>query len=140
LGPLDGSRTIETEIGASIGIEKHLKEKQKVSPFFCGYFNMGYEGSEKEISASDYPIYFGYPGYTNEVRTTLITIMVEVGFGCEYFVTDNISLAGQYNLGVLYQFGEEKIGPNIVMETDGRGISELNIGIWSSSLILAIYF
>jgi hypothetical protein len=140
LGPLDGSRNIETVVGASIGAEKHLKEKQKVSPFRSWYVNIGYEGSEKEITASDYPIYFGYPGYTNEIRTTLITVMVGAGFGLEYFLADNVSLTGQYNLGVSYKFGEEKIGSNIVTETDGRGVSELDIGIWSSSLILAIYF
>ena len=81
--------------------------------------------------------YYDLSYYENESKSTLVSLSLDFSFGIEYFLTDNISISGQYNLGGHYKFGEEKVVSTIVEDT--RDISNIDIGISSSSFIISIY-
>jgi hypothetical protein len=136
---LMGEENSEILVGADFGIEKHFDFFNNISPYLGIMLGVGFEKIKTKTILSESTFYFFYPSYyNNEIKTTLISLSLELNFGIEYFLNHNISITGQYSLGVFYKFGKEEIVSNIVEES--REISELNTGISSSSLILSVYF
>ena len=138
-GNLMGEESSEVLIGVDFGYENHIAFLNKISPYFGVTIGAGFEKIYNTLNLSESTYFFMFPSsYNNETETSLISITLLFDFGIEFFLHKNISLAGQYSIGGVYKFGEEKIVSNIV--EDSRNITELNAGISSSSLILSIYF
>jgi len=136
---LMGEKNSLLRAGIDFGFERHVKIHTKISPYWGAAAGAGYERIENELIPSEYADRFSYGlNYNNGTKTELISFMLECSFGIEFFLLDEISIAGQYSIGAVYKFGKEKIVSNIV--DDSRRISELNTGISSSSFILSIYF
>ncbi len=136
---LMGEESGEVLIGVDFDIENHIAFKNRISPYFGVTIGAGFEKIYNKVTLGESTYFFMYPSYfNNETETSLISFTLRFNLGIEFFIHENISLAGQYSLGGFYKFGEEKIVSNIV--EDRRQITELNTGISSSSLILSIYF
>ena len=134
---LMGNESSQMQFAISFGAEKHIRFIDKISPYFAGRFGFGYESIESKVIPSNRLYYFDLSYYENESKSKLLSLSLDISFGIEYYLTDNISISGQYNLGGRYKFGEEKIVSTIVEDT--RDISNINIGISSSSFIISIY-
>jgi hypothetical protein len=134
----NGSENSRQSFGVSLGLMKQLKFKNKLLPYFGTIVGAGYEQTEnKVIPNEDLYDYFYRLQYKNESKRTLVSVSLHLIFGVEYFIKDNISLEGQYKLGGNYGWGKEKT-LSTVIEAE-QDISKLNVGIWSSSIILSIY-
>ncbi len=60
--------------------------------------------------------------------------------GMEYYITDNISLAGEYHFGFDYTAALTEVYDNGTTKTETKGGSSTGFGISSSGLLLlAIY-
>ena len=117
---------------------KYANPKNRLSPYWGGLIGASYERVEhKVIYNDDYNYYFFRSRYQNETKSTLFNLSLHLILGVEYFIKNNISIEGQYKLGGNYGFGKEKTVSNI-LDAD-QNISKINLGIWSSSIILSIY-
>jgi len=136
---LMGEESSEIFIGVDFGIEKHIAFVNRISPYYGLTIGSGFEKINNKVTPGESTYFLGYPSYyNNDMETSLVSFTFQFNLGVEYFIHNNISLDGQYSLGGIYKYGEEKIVSNIV--EDSRHITELNAGISSSSLILSIYF
>lgn len=60
--------------------------------------------------------------------------------GMEYYITDNLSLAGEYHFGLDYTAALTEVLDNGTTKTETSGGSSMGFGITSSGLLtLAIY-
>jgi len=136
---LSGSKKENQKYEFSFGIMKHKDFVKRFSPFIGGQVGASYEKMMSKISSNFGSDGFSfYPSLKNEIKQQSISLSLQMVFGIEYFITDTISFSGQYNFGGYYRFGTEKTVSNILdAEQD---ISEVYFGIWSSSLILSVYF
>ena len=136
---LMGEENSAVEAGIDFGIERHVKINKKFSPYWGAVIGAGYERVKRKIVLSERLHYYDFStGHNNGTTAELISVRLKFNIGIEYFLHKQISLVGQYSFGGLYKFGTEEIISNIVDVS--RRVSELNTGISSSSLILAIYF
>ncbi|NQT61881.1 MAG: hypothetical protein HQ556_02885 [Candidatus Marinimicrobia bacterium] len=136
---LMGEESSEIFIGVNFGIEKHIAFINRISPYYGLTLGSGFEKINNKVTRGESTYFLWYPSYyNNDVETSLLSFTFQFNLGVEYFIHNYISLEGQYSLGGFYKYGEEKIVSNIV--EDSRHITELNVGISSSSLILSIYF
>lgn len=135
---LSGSESSQIGLELTFGVEKHLNNVNRLSPYLGGQVGIGYEELENKIIPNEALSYYRFDeGYKNESERKLISISLQIILGIEYYLKKNISLSGQYSIGGYYGFGTEKTVSNIV---DGKqDISKIHFGIWSSSLILLIY-
>jgi len=112
---------------------------QRLSPYLGGRFGMGYEKQINKIKPSERLSWSYFDSdYRSETKTTLYYVSAYFVVGVEFFLKNNLSLSGQYQVGGDFRWGEEKNVSNVVGEM--RDISRLNLGIWSSSLMLSFYF
>ncbi|HDL17539.1 MAG TPA: hypothetical protein ENH29_00625 [Bacteroidetes bacterium] len=124
--------------GATFGLMKHLALKNRLAPYFGGMLGADYEKTGNKLIPNDKLFsYFYRANYKNETKRTSTIISLYMILGIECFVTGNISIEGQYKFGGNYGFGKEKTISNIV-DTE-QNVSSINLGIWSSSIILSIY-
>lgn len=120
--------------GASIGIEKHWGVTRDISPYLGASIGVGFEDKNEKVNSANY---LGVL-YTNERITTSTSIFLNLSFGVEVFLTEYISLAGEYNLGGVKKSGEEEY--KTPYSATKMNISELTLGVSSGGLILAVYF
>jgi hypothetical protein len=131
---LTGNIDKDIMYGASLGIEKHFSVTKTLSPYYGASIGIGFEDKSELV---DSPNYIG-SYYTTEQKTSSNIISFHISLGVELYLTESISLAGQYNLGAVYSPGtEEYITPYSSTTMD---VSELQGGISSGELIIAIYF
>jgi hypothetical protein len=134
---LMGYESSQKQFAISLRAEKHIRFINKLSPYIAGRFGFGYESIESKVIPSNTLFYYDLSYYENESKSTSVSLSLDFSFGIEYFLTDNIAISGQYNIGGHYKFGEEKVVSTIVEDT--RDISNIDIGISSSSFIISIY-
>ncbi|MCX6151349.1 MAG: hypothetical protein NTX22_12535 [Ignavibacteriales bacterium] len=131
---LTGNIDENMSYGASIGIEKHISMAKNISPYIGVSFTAGFEDKNEKVNSANY---LGAI-YTNEQKTLSKSISVNLSFGVEYFLTESVSLAGQYNFGAVFNSGEEEYKtPYSATKMD---VSDFKIGISSGALIVAVYF
>ena len=131
---LTGSIDKDIMYGASLGIEKHFCVTKALSPYYGAALGIGFEDQSGLVDSPDYIGSY----YTTEQKTSSTMYFFHISLGVELFLTEHISLAGQYNLGAVYSPGtEEYITPYSSTKMD---VSELQGGISSGELIVAIYF
>jgi hypothetical protein len=136
---LMGEENYDLSIGFDLGFENHFGKYKDISPYIGVAVGAAFNKVSRKTILDERTYEFMFPPQPkNEVKTESVTFGLELFFGIEYFINKNISFAGQYNIGTLYKFGEEKIVSNTV--DDIRDINKFSIGISSSSIILAIYF
>lgn len=124
--------------GATFGLMKHLTLKNRLAPYFGGMVGADYEKTNNKLIPNDELFSSFYmANYSNETKRTSTIISLYMIFGVEFFIISNISIEGQYKLGGNYGFGKEKTISNLV-DTD-QSVSSINLGIWSSSIILSFY-
>ncbi len=134
-----GEKSTEVLIGVEFSTEKHVRLVENISPYSGITVGVGYERIMKKTEADGQMEFFLYPyHYNNETKSSLGSAAFYVDFGVEFFIHRNISLSGQYSIGGLYKFGEERIVSNTVKGT--RRISKIETGIFAGSLILSIYY
>lgn len=134
---LSGSESSSISGGFKLGREIHFKLEDNLTPYVSFALSFDYEKTKNKIDSYRRYDLFGAPTLSEEVQTEAFAIVLELSLGMEYFIADNISIAGQYNLAALYKAGEEKIK---TYYEDKRNFSDLKIGIASSSFILSLYF
>lgn len=136
---LTGAELTQIDLQLYGHIEKRFPIHHRLSPYLGGRFGLGYENLVNKIKPSERLTWFMFDSdYHSETKTSLIYFSAYFVVGVEYFFRNNLSLSGQYQLGGDYRFGEEKNISTVVEEI--RDISRINIGVWSSSLMLSIYF
>jgi len=135
---LSGSESRQKSFELTFGIEKHLQKNNKLSPYIGGQLGVSYEEINNKIIPNKALYYSRFDdSYKNESERKLLSMTIQIIFGIEYYLKENISLSGQYSFGSCFGVGEEKTVTNIV---DGiQDISKTRFGIGSSSLILSIY-
>ena len=131
---LTGNIDKDISYGASIGFEKHLSIVKNISPYVGVSFSAGFEDKNEKVNSADY---LGAI-YTNERTTSSYSLSANLSFGAEFFLTESISLAGQYNLGAEYSSGEEEY--KTPYSSTKMDVSDLNVGTSSGALIIAVYF
>ncbi len=137
---LTGTQSRQLAIQLSAGTEKRYPIRQRLAPYYGGLFAFGYERSVNEIKPSDrlriWPSY--EPPYRSETQSTLYSVAAYFVIGVEYFCWRNLSFSGQYQVGGDIRWGQEKNISTVVTEV--RDISKLNLGVWSSRLMVSLYF
>lgn len=107
--------------GLGAGLEYHLPLASKVSPYFGGV--LSFMTTAETITPSV---------FTGTVATSTKTTSTGFGLGAlmgvEYFFNQNISLAAEYQFGLLY---DSRTNPS----TD-----EMTVGFQTAGLTLAVYF
>jgi len=135
---LTGAEITQIDLQLAGSLEKRFPISNRLSPFIGGLWGLGYDKLIHKIKPSErlsWP--FADSEYRSETRNTLFYCSTYFIVGVEYFFRNNVSLAGQYQIGGAYKFGEEKNISTVVEET--RDISRINLGVWSSCLMLSIY-
>jgi hypothetical protein len=131
---LTGDIDKDVMYGASLGFEKHFSVTKTLSPYYGATLGIGFEEKSGQVNSASSIGFF----YTTEQKTSSKIISFHISLGVELYLTESISLAGQYNLGAVYSPGtEEYITPYSSTTMD---VSELQGGISSGELIIAIYF
>lgn len=135
---LNGSESTEGSFELRFGLNRHLRTVDRISPYVGGQIGFSYEEVENKVIPKTALFYYDFPyNYRNETKRSSNSFSLQIVFGVEYFLKNNISLSGQYSLGGYYRLGKEKTISNIVDDT--QDISGIYFGIRSSSLILSIY-
>jgi len=136
---VNGAEITKIDVQLTGGAEKRFPIRHRLSPYIGGLFGLGYEKLINKIKPSERLSWSYFDSdYRSETKTTLYYVAAYFVVGVEYFFRNNLSLSGQYQLGGNFRWGEEKNVSTVVEEM--RDISRLNLGIWSSSLILSVYF
>ncbi len=129
-----GSTETNYSIGITAGVNTHFNFLKDISPYFGWAVGFEFEKDKSSVNPVSY-----YSQYYKEERTKTSKIFsLVISFGAEYYITDNISLSGQYNLGGNYSLGNEIYETNY-FKTD-IDLKEWNLGLSSGELILAVYF
>ena len=127
---LPGIESGESSYEITFGFEKHLKNlSRKLSPYLGGQLGIGYAKTENKLIGSRYN--------ENEIKEKTLSYSLQALFGVEYFLSQKISLSGQYNLGGYYTYGNEQVNSSVV--DDSQKVSKFHFGVWASSITLSIY-
>ena len=124
-------------IGSEIAFEKH-KSYGKIDPY------MGLGGSffmtTTELGAG-VPAGANQPTLKNQIGGDAgMNLGAFFLLGMEYYITDNLSLAGEYHFGFDYTMALTEVYDNGTTQTETTGGSSMGLGITSSGILtLAIY-
>ncbi len=124
-------KTLST--GLNFGVEHHLQLSDNISPYITGRLSGFYSKQNFQPSVDTTSFY-------NEIKesvTKKYTVLLGVGFGVEFWLTNRISLAGQYLLSFSYGWGTTG---SIYPDDPDRDTSSFAFGTNNSAIILAIYF
>lgn len=136
---LSGLDQREFGVALGFGMEKYFKKYANFLPYWGGNAMVGYSNRlNKVIPTKPEQKYYFNPEYKNEIKTVITSVTLGLVLGAEYFIRNNISIAGEYSLSGRYEFGQEKQVSNIV--DDQQDVSGLRLGISASALILSIYW
>lgn len=136
---VNGAEITQMDLQLAGSIAKRFPIEHRLSPYLGGRFGIGLEKLINIIKPSERLSWSFFDSeYRSETQSTLYYVAAYFVVGVEYFFRNNLSLSGQYQMGGDFRWGEEKTISTVVEEM--RDISQLNLGIWSSSLMLSIYF
>ncbi|MDZ7264840.1 MAG: porin family protein [candidate division KSB1 bacterium] len=137
---LTGIEMNQLAVHLHVGTEKRFPIHHRLAPYYGGLFGFGYEKLVNKIKPSKrlkvWPSY--EPPYRSETQSALFSVSAYFVVGMEYFIWNNLSLSGQYEMGGDIRWGQEKNISTVVQEV--RDTSKLNLGVWSSRLMLSLYF
>lgn len=122
-----------TSVIINLGFEQHFKLDDNISPYFVERFSGSYLQREYQPSVGPTNIFLTVRGS----KSNEYNIGLSVGFGVEFWVTNRISLSGQYLLGVFYGWGTEG---SISADRPDQDLTTFSVGTSTSAIILAIYF
>ena len=128
-----GTTQSTTVIQIQFGIEGHMMETENFSPYVAGALFARYEAQQYEHRGT-------YIFSTEESHTTKKSIGLCFGVGAEYWVTKRLSLAGQHMFQVSYTSGTQEAQDYSALTKSAQDLRGINIGLGTSSLILALYF
>lgn len=136
---VNGAEITQLDLQLYGDTQRRFPIHQRLSPYLGGRFGIGLEKLINKMKPSE-RLSWSYfnSDYRSETRTTLYYVAAYFVVGMEYFFRNNLSLSGQYQVGGDFRWGEEKNISTVVEEM--RDIARLNLGVWSSSLMLSIYF
>jgi hypothetical protein len=132
---LSGSDNFSTGYGISFGGEKHLTVAKTISPYVAVTAGFDHNVKQETIIPPDYL----QPNYSSQRKTEETSYSFYFSFGAEYFLSNNVSLSGQYNVGVMTGLSEETYETYYSAPTT-MNASSLDYGISSGELIIAVYF
>lgn len=136
---VNGAEITQIDLQLSGNVERRFPIHHRLSPYLGGHFGIGYERLINKIKPSERLSWSMFDSdYRSETKTMLYYVSACFVVGVEYFFRNNLSLSGQYQVGGDFRWGEEKNISTVVDEM--RDISSINFGIWSSSLMISIYF
>ena len=136
---VNGAEITQIDLQLCGDTQRRFPIHQRLSPYLGGRFGIGFEKLINKIKPSERLSFPWWEAeYRSETQTTLYYVAAYFVVGVEYFFRNNISLSGQYQLGGDFRWGEEKTISTVVEEM--RDISRLTFGVWSSSLMLSVYF
>ena len=121
-----------TSIILSFGLEQHFKLDDNISPYLVERLSGSFDQWNYQPSVDT--IYFST---MKESKSNQYTIGLSLGLGVEFWVTNRISLSGQYLLGAFYGWGTES---STSVDRPDQDLTTFNIGTSTSAIILAIYF
>ena len=122
--------------GLKFGLERHFKANKKISPYIGALLGINYNQRERKRQDTT---------YTSKSTDSAVVPSLRLVLGVEYFITKNISLSGQHNLGFSYYLGEQKVYRKYSDDIDGmidekQDYTRMQVGFGTSSLVLSIYF
>ncbi len=136
---VNGAEISQIDLQLAGSIEKRFPIEHRLSPYLGGRFGIGLEKIINKMKPSERLSWSYFDSdYRSETQTALYYVAAYFVVGVEYFFRNNLSLSGQYQVGGDFRWGEEKNISTVVEEV--RDISQLNLGVWNSSLMLSIYF
>lgn len=136
---VNGAEITQIDLQLYGDTQRRFPIHQRLSPYFGGRFGIGFEKLINKIKPSERLSFPWYEAeYRSETQTTLYYVAAYFVVGVEYFFRNNLSLSGHHQVGGDFRWGEEKTISTVVEEM--RDISRLNLGVWSSSLMLSVYF
>jgi hypothetical protein len=113
----------------NVGMEWHFEWVPGLSPYLVGGALLGNDGSHRTYGSSSV-VYTSKSFWTN--------VGARGGFGLEYWLSRRISVAGQQLVQAQYRFGNNEdrstSGPTI-----NRDVSQFNLDLGTSSIILSVY-
>jgi hypothetical protein len=128
-GNEDDVESLRRSVGMKLAVEKHLRVK-KISPYIG--VQLGFRLSKDTFER--------YGRADNEDKSA--SISSALAFGVEYWLTDNVSLAGQHTFGGSYEFGTStrtELKDHQISEEQEQDTYEIRLGFGTSSLILSVY-
>lgn len=136
---VNGAEITQIDLQLYGDTQRRFPIHQRISPYLGGRFGIGLEKLINKIKPSERLSFPWWEAeYRSETQTTLYYVAAYFVVGVEYFFRNNLSLSGQYQVGGDFRWGEEKNISTVVEEI--RDISRLNLGVWSSSLMVSVYF
>jgi len=131
---LTGNTDKDLKYGGLLGFQKRLNTLKNITPYVGSMIGGAYEEKTSTVNSADY---IGAI-YTNKTLTSLYSVSIHIFLGVEFFLTESISLSGQYNIGGIYSFGKEDY--ETLYSKSTMDVSDIRGGITSGELILSIYF
>jgi hypothetical protein len=140
----DGSRSA-TEFGITLGAEYHLL-KSRVSPYVGAELGFSSASTEQKSAGSAIPPAVYTQTVTKNATGGLLgyyggsTLGIAALIGVEFFVTKELSLAGEYQLGYgMSARADQEVTTGPTTTTTKTGATT-GIGISTTALTLAVYF
>lgn len=135
----NGAENNEIALEALFGVEKHYKKREKLSPYWGVEVGIGLSQTvTKTISGKAFSYIWFYESNESEIKVKMATASIHFLTGLEYWLTEQVSLAGHYRIGGLYGYGiEETLASSI---KDEQKITKIDVGTQTSMLTLAVYF
>jgi len=130
-GTLNIQKSHELSIGFTYGYEYHFKTVKDISVYAGTSIGFGYTSKYESLPDQQYYEY----QYGTEVKTKMAEYSFKLSLGVEYFLVNDISISGQYNLGAKFYDGDR-----LYNNSAKNGFKDLKTGISTGSLTLAVYF
>ncbi|MBN1426179.1 hypothetical protein JXA88_16635 [Candidatus Fermentibacteria bacterium] len=124
---------VDSAIRMSVGLEQHMRSTKNLSPYLGLFIGSGMNWREDTWTRhTDDDI------LRRETRTDTFSVHAGMSLGIEYFITENISLAGEHSfLFDRWSGTQESTDYETAHETD---VSAFGVGFQTSGLMLSVYF
>ena len=125
-----GQTNSQSIVQLQFGVEVHSSVSNEFSPYVTGAIFGRYESRS---SKATYP--WTSTSQESKYRSTNIGLLV--GFGAEYWISNRMSLSGQQTFQLSYGIGSQEDISSVDSKQNTHGF---DVGLGTSSLILAVYF
>ena len=132
----NGSKNSNFSTGLTVGTDFYLTDSRRFMPYIGVNAALGFSSTTSE---TDFANFDG----KNITETGLFNFSLGAGLGVESFVSSSVSIAAQHVFSFGFGTGSRKTTlkrANQLDQVDENDLSNFNIGLGTSSLILSIYF